>query len=109
MVHPFISAPNFVSVTPSMGVLFPNLRRGSLILERYYTDCCEILIAMAVVHPEGSSSEPTPSLPTLTLLLLKTHFFVVVVLFSLFIDFTTRYQPFLSSQHPLMEVQPHSP
>jgi hypothetical protein len=28
MVHPFISAPNSVSVTPSMGVLFPNLRRG---------------------------------------------------------------------------------
>jgi hypothetical protein len=28
MVYPFISAPNFVSVTPSMGVLFPNLRRG---------------------------------------------------------------------------------
>ena len=28
MVHPFISAPNFGSVTPSMGVLFPNLRRG---------------------------------------------------------------------------------
>jgi hypothetical protein len=28
IVHPFISAPNFVSVTPSMGVLFPNLRRG---------------------------------------------------------------------------------
>jgi hypothetical protein len=29
MVHPFISAPNSVSVTPSMGVLFPNLRRES--------------------------------------------------------------------------------
>jgi hypothetical protein len=28
MVHPFISAPNFVFVTPSMGVLFPILRRG---------------------------------------------------------------------------------
>jgi hypothetical protein len=28
MVHPFISAPYFVSVTPSMGVLFPLLRRG---------------------------------------------------------------------------------
>ena len=28
MVHPYISAPNFVSVTPSMGVLFPNLWRG---------------------------------------------------------------------------------
>jgi hypothetical protein len=30
MVHPFISAPNFVSVTPSMGVLFPILRRGEV-------------------------------------------------------------------------------
>jgi hypothetical protein len=30
MVHPFISAPNFVSVTPSMGVLFPILRRGKV-------------------------------------------------------------------------------
>ena len=28
MDHPFISAPNFVSVTPSKGVLFPILRRG---------------------------------------------------------------------------------
>jgi hypothetical protein len=28
MVRPFISAPNFVFVTPSMGVLFPILRRG---------------------------------------------------------------------------------
>jgi hypothetical protein len=27
MVHPFVSAPNFVSVTPPMGVLFPILRR----------------------------------------------------------------------------------
>jgi hypothetical protein len=27
MAHPFITAPNFVSVTPSMGVLFPILRR----------------------------------------------------------------------------------
>ena len=26
MVHPFVSAPNFVSVIPSMGVLFPILR-----------------------------------------------------------------------------------
>jgi hypothetical protein len=31
MVHPFISAPNFVCVTPSMGVLFPILRRGIVI------------------------------------------------------------------------------
>jgi hypothetical protein len=25
MVHPFVLAPNFVSVTPSMGILFPIL------------------------------------------------------------------------------------
>jgi hypothetical protein len=30
MVHPFVSAPNFVSVTPSMAVLFPILRRGKV-------------------------------------------------------------------------------
>jgi hypothetical protein len=28
MVHPFISAPNFFSVTPSMGILFTILRRN---------------------------------------------------------------------------------
>jgi hypothetical protein len=29
MVHPFVSAPNFVSVTPSMGVCFvPNSKEG---------------------------------------------------------------------------------
>jgi hypothetical protein len=30
MVHPFLSVPNFVSVTPSMGVLFPIFRRGKV-------------------------------------------------------------------------------
>ena len=30
MVHPFVSAPNFVSVTPSMGILFPILRRSKV-------------------------------------------------------------------------------
>jgi hypothetical protein len=30
MVHPFILAPNFVSVTPSMGVLFPILGRNEV-------------------------------------------------------------------------------
>jgi hypothetical protein len=30
MVYPFVSAPNFFSVTPSMGVLFPILRRGKV-------------------------------------------------------------------------------
>ena len=30
MVHPFFTAPNFVSVTPSMGAFFPILRRGKV-------------------------------------------------------------------------------
>jgi hypothetical protein len=30
MVYPFVSTPNFVSVTPSMGILFPILRRGKV-------------------------------------------------------------------------------
>jgi hypothetical protein len=30
MVHPFVSSPNFVSVTPSMGILFPILRRNEV-------------------------------------------------------------------------------
>jgi hypothetical protein len=30
MVLPFVSAPNFVSVTPSMGILFPILRRSEV-------------------------------------------------------------------------------
>jgi hypothetical protein len=30
MVLPSVSAPNFVSVTPSMGVLFPSLRRDEV-------------------------------------------------------------------------------
>ena len=30
MIHPFLSPPNFVSVTPSMGVLFPILRMSKV-------------------------------------------------------------------------------
>jgi hypothetical protein len=30
MVHPFTLAPNFVSVTPSMGILFPILRSNEV-------------------------------------------------------------------------------
>jgi hypothetical protein len=45
-VHSFISAPNFVSVTPSIGVLFPVLRRNevstrwsSLLIFLYSANC----------------------------------------------------------------------
>jgi hypothetical protein len=43
MVHPFISAPNFVSVTPSMGVLFPILRRDAQYFMQLNLQCDMIL------------------------------------------------------------------
>jgi hypothetical protein len=30
IVHPFVLAPNFVSVTPSIGILFPILERNEV-------------------------------------------------------------------------------
>jgi hypothetical protein len=36
MVHPFVTAPNFVSVTPSMGVLFPFLRKGKAVFSKHF-------------------------------------------------------------------------
>jgi hypothetical protein len=51
MVHPFISAPNFVSVTPSMGVLFPNLRRGrERFLDGMIVNACVCLCAYVCVR-----------------------------------------------------------
>jgi hypothetical protein len=32
MLYPFLLAPNFVFATPSMGILFPILRRNDVIL-----------------------------------------------------------------------------
>jgi hypothetical protein len=34
IVHPLVLDPNFVSVTPSMGILFPILRRNPLGAQR---------------------------------------------------------------------------
>jgi hypothetical protein len=39
MVDPSISAPNFVSVTPSMGILFPLLRRNEVFLKTSQDQC----------------------------------------------------------------------
>jgi hypothetical protein len=45
IVHPFILAPNFVSVTPFMGILFPILRRNkvstrsSFLIFLYFANC----------------------------------------------------------------------
>jgi hypothetical protein len=51
VVHPFVSAPNFVSVTPSMGVLFQILRRvkvttfwSSFFLSFMYFETCNLAI-----------------------------------------------------------------
>jgi hypothetical protein len=30
IVYPFVLAPNFISITPSMGILFPILRRNEV-------------------------------------------------------------------------------
>jgi hypothetical protein len=46
MVYPFVSGPNFVSVTPPMGVLFPILRRG-------ITSTPELLTLAAYVSKDG--------------------------------------------------------
>jgi hypothetical protein len=52
MVHPFVTAPNFVSVTPSMGVLFPILRRGKVsrvfVLLEFHAFCKLYLISWAL-------------------------------------------------------------
>jgi hypothetical protein len=31
MVHPFVSAPNFVSVSPSMGIFFMKLKKKEVL------------------------------------------------------------------------------
>jgi hypothetical protein len=49
MVHPFISAPNFVSVTPSMGYL----RQMKLSISYYFN---EFLILMSSTNTESQLS-----------------------------------------------------
>jgi hypothetical protein len=67
MVHPFVSAPNFVSVTPSMGVLFPILRRGIVstlqssfflsfkLLQQFWKSVWRFLRKLDIVLPEDLS------------------------------------------------------
>jgi uncharacterized membrane protein len=58
MVHSFVLAPNFVSVTPSMGILFPILRRNevsthwsSFFMFLYFANCIlGILSFWANIH-----------------------------------------------------------
>jgi hypothetical protein len=54
MVHPLISAPNFVSVTPSKGVLFPLLRRGIVSTLQSSFDL-EGIILSEVTHSQRNS------------------------------------------------------
>jgi hypothetical protein len=56
MVHPSISAPNFVSVTPSMGILFPYSKEGGSIhtlvflLLEFHVFCNCILSSCLKLH-----------------------------------------------------------
>jgi uncharacterized membrane protein len=67
MVHPFILAPNFVSVTPSIGVLFPILRRNevstlqsSFLIFLYFANCIlDILSLWANSHLSVSAYQVT--------------------------------------------------
>ena len=47
-VYPFVTAPNFVSITPSMGVLFPIRRRGtvSILCLLYTSDAADDRISV---------------------------------------------------------------
>jgi hypothetical protein len=45
IVHPFILAPNFASVTPFMGILFPILRRNEV-----STSCSSFLIFLCFAN-----------------------------------------------------------
>jgi hypothetical protein len=53
MVHPFVSAPNFVSVTPSMDILFPILRRNEVSphfgLPSWFS-CILQIVSMGILH-----------------------------------------------------------
>jgi hypothetical protein len=69
MVHPFILAPNFVSVTPSMGVLFPILRRNEVstfwssffLIFLCFANCIlGILSFWANIHLSVSAYQVTP-------------------------------------------------
>jgi hypothetical protein len=42
MVHPFVLAPNFISVSPSMGILFPILQDPPVTLLFFPTSFLEI-------------------------------------------------------------------
>ena len=66
MVHPFASAPNFVSVTPSMGVLFPILRRGKLStllgLSKHISGCSQSAIGWITGPPMEELEKVTKEL-----------------------------------------------
>jgi hypothetical protein len=56
IVHPFILAPNFVSVTPFVGILFPLLRRNevathwsSLFLMRRFKELCRYTVYISII------------------------------------------------------------
>jgi hypothetical protein len=55
MVHSFISAPNFVSVTPSIGILFPILGRNEV--SKHWS--CFYLNSVQIASLRGTHPEPS--------------------------------------------------
>jgi hypothetical protein len=68
MVHPFVTAPNFVSVTPSMGVLFPILRKGKVSTLWSSFNACFLKVILCVcvcvcyAHMHGNQDNMVSSL-----------------------------------------------
>jgi hypothetical protein len=79
MIHPFVSAPNFVSVTPSMGVLFPILRRGKVSIALR----CAVKLLENTISRLFLEALRAVSFPLRTAFIVSHKFWYVVPLYSL--------------------------
>jgi hypothetical protein len=61
MVHSFVLAPNFVSVTPSMGVLFPILRRNEV--STLWSSFLIFLCFTNILNHQGNANQNNLKIP----------------------------------------------
>ena len=66
MVHPFDTAPNFVSVTPSMGVLLPILRRGKVSILWSSFFLCFMHLANCILYQNPHHGKKVHLLPLMS-------------------------------------------
>jgi hypothetical protein len=75
IVHPFVLALNFVSVTSSMGILFPILRRPFFLIEGEITDSFK-MSSFAALPQRWWFQSPVPLFSSLPRLPLSPRLFV---------------------------------